>query len=87
MINKTLTGPHGVALVLDSEQVFPDDPGNGTPAIVYYKQCTATYWCALGEGEVQPILMNERVRKLPKVVLDWLQKQESEVEKLYEKNV
>lgn len=36
---------------LDKAQVFPDDPGNGTPAMVSTKSgYSATYWCACGEG-------------------------------------
>src|SRR2546429_6006520 len=29
---------------------FPDDPGNGTPAIVQYRGGSATFWCATNEG-------------------------------------
>ena len=42
---------------LDRSQVFPDDPGQGTPAIVSRRigstEYTATFWCALGEGELE----------------------------------
>jgi len=53
---ETLYGPGGIALVLDSGQIFPDDPGQGTPAIVEYdhdeRTYTSTFWAALGEGEL-----------------------------------
>jgi len=49
---KTLRGPGGIKLVLDPAEVFPDDPGQGTPALVEYKGGTATFWCAQGEGYV-----------------------------------
>jgi hypothetical protein len=47
-----LRGPGGLTLTLDVTQVFPDDPGNGTPAIVELDGCTATYDCAMGTGEL-----------------------------------
>lgn len=44
----------GLRLVCDRNEVYPDDPGNGTPAIVQYKsqklKASSTYWCATGEG-------------------------------------
>ena len=51
-MTKTLTGPNGIRIVLDSRQVFPDDPGAGTPALVHVGKNTATYWCALDTKEV-----------------------------------
>lgn len=50
-MNKTVNGPNGVVLVLDRDKVVLDDPGADTPAMVYYKRGSATYWCACGEGE------------------------------------
>lgn len=41
-MRETLHGPGGVRLELDKTQVFPDDPGQGTPAMVYYKDGCAT---------------------------------------------
>lgn len=35
---------------LDRSQVFPDEPGQGTPAMVRRFQYSATYWCAQNEG-------------------------------------
>jgi hypothetical protein len=52
-MKKTLTGPQGLRIVLDSDQIFPDDPGNGTPAMVHVEgKGDATYWFAQGEGIV-----------------------------------
>lgn len=43
-------------LELDAREIFPDDPGLGTPAMVYVgvreMQWGGTYHCALGEGEL-----------------------------------
>ncbi len=52
---KKIQGPNRLQLVLDSSQIFPDDPGNGTPAMVYRMGRgvsiaeSATFWCAQGE--------------------------------------
>lgn len=35
---------------LDQSQVFPDDPGNGTPAMIHCFGYHATYWCGCEEG-------------------------------------
>lgn len=50
-MKKTLTGPTGLSLELDSEEIYPADPGRGTPAIVVLRQGkkelgTATFYCA-----------------------------------------
>lgn len=75
-MKKTLTGPRGIRIELDRSQVFPDDPGQGTPALVHYKGGVATYWCACDEGEVDN---NSRYIKLPQDVLDWLHEQDDEI--------
>lgn len=51
---ESLCGPGGIRIVLDASEIFPDDPGNGTPAMVYlpFGRGSATYWCAQGEGVV-----------------------------------
>jgi hypothetical protein len=51
-LRKTLTGPEGIRLELDSAEIFPDDPGQGTPAMVYLGNHSATYWWATGEGSL-----------------------------------
>lgn len=68
-----LDGPCGVRLVLDPSEVYPDDPGAGAPAMVYYRGGSATFWCAQGEGEVDADRAG--MIKLPKRVRDWLNSQ------------
>ena len=77
--SKTLTGPKGWRLTLDQSEVYLDDAGKGTPALVYTPDSyTATLWCVLGEGEVES-------RKVPHDVMAWLEGLESEVDEyLYE---
>lgn len=56
---------------LDSDQVYPDDPGNGTPAMVYGPGgVSATLWCAADTGE---LLGGSETHDIPQRVLDWLQ--------------
>jgi hypothetical protein len=51
-MKKTLHGPGGLRVALDRSQVFPDDPGQGTPAMVYLFGYSSTFWAASGEGEL-----------------------------------
>jgi len=62
-------------LVLDPAEIYPDDPGNGTPVMVYfddpmYDEAQATYGCALGAGG---LLGNATIHKLPNAVYAWLE--------------
>ncbi len=63
MTIRTLKGPEGFTVTLDTSEVFFDDPGQGTPAIVTsVLGRTSTFWCALNEGTIgdddQPIPYN-----------------------------
>lgn len=43
----------GYSISLDRREIFPDDPGAGTPAMVYGPfGKSATFFCALDTGEV-----------------------------------
>ena len=47
---------HGnLKVELDRNEVYPDDPGAGAPAIVSVAngKFSATYWCAINEGELE----------------------------------
>lgn len=50
MVTKTLSGPQGIRIELDSAQIFPDDPGQGTPAMVHLGRESCTFQWACGEG-------------------------------------
>lgn len=56
MSTKTLTGPDGLRIELDSKEIVPGDPGAGTPAMVYKKtakgEASGTYWCVNDTGEM-----------------------------------
>lgn len=45
-------GPGGIRLELDASQIFPDDPGQGTPALVIMPNGdTGTFSCVNDQGE------------------------------------
>ncbi len=60
-------------VVLEQRQIFPKDPGLGTPAMVYLRTkdgiASCTYWCYLGEGCVD-------CYELTDAQIAWLDKQE-----------
>lgn len=62
-----------LCLVLDRNRVVPNDPGADTPAMVYYTgkyQACATYWCAVGEGELE--IFRGGFHKLTQKQINWL---------------
>lgn len=72
-IPRTMTLKHksGWRLELDRDEIYPDDPGNGTPAMVYAPrdESWGTYWCALDNAEVA---CGDVVVPIPGDVLAWL---------------
>lgn len=75
-MTQTITCPHDgrYSLKLDPSQCFPEDPGAGTPAMVYGPRgVSGTYGCAVETGELE---CGEHV--LPPAVLRWLQSDEVE---------
>jgi hypothetical protein len=54
---------------LDRGEVYPDDPGNGTPALVCVGKNTGTYWCVVSEGELMdgPTLTQSELRWLASI--------------------
>ncbi|WP_445392394.1 hypothetical protein ACUDTL_16920 [Stenotrophomonas pavanii] len=73
---KTLICPHDPIwrVELDRREVFPDDPGAGTPAMLYGpRDSSATFYCALDTEEIS----NDReCIDIPRLVLDWMSAQE-----------
>lgn len=54
-------------LVLDPSQIFPDDPGAGTPALIEGPGgVSGTFHCAYGTGEVEGV-------QLPDAVYRWVE--------------
>jgi len=51
-MTKTINGPKGLRIDLDTDEVFTDDPGQGTPAVVCYDRYSASYDCAVNTGEL-----------------------------------
>ncbi len=69
---KKVIEKYGLQVILDKTQVFPDDPGQGTPAMVYNERgASATLTCAMNEGELDNSktgYMNQLTEKQ----VDWL---------------
>jgi len=62
---------HGRLLVqLDKSQVFPDDPGQGTPAMIRCFEYHATYWCGVDNGLYDS---EDNQLDLTPEEIDWLQ--------------
>ena len=82
---KTLRGPGDLKLILDASQIFPDDPGQGTPAIVEGPNGTSsTYWCACGTGEL--LGSGNAYHEITAEQSDWLYKQEEAVSDFLKRN-
>jgi hypothetical protein len=74
---QTVTGPDGIELHLDAGEIFPNDPGQGTPAIVKLSTGdTATFNCVDNTLEVSGIDLTSTqqnwIRSLSSTVDDWL---------------
>lgn len=83
-MKELLRGPDGLIIELDSEQIFPDDPGQGTPALVIQRKqgrdaYTATFNCAGSEG----VLEGDRGKflVLNRAKCAWLTSQEDVVDR------
>lgn len=83
-MQKTLRGPDDVRLELDSSEIYPDDPGNGTPAMVYKGAGCASYTCA----ECTGMLWDDRIGDVPLSIeaLEWLTSDsvQNEIESMYD---
>ncbi len=43
---QTIQGPDGIKLILDASEIYPSDPGQGTPAMIELETGeTGTFWC------------------------------------------
>jgi hypothetical protein len=69
-----------VKLVLEQAECFPSDPGQGTPAMVYFQTrggmgrevVSATYWCCTDTGEMEGY-------PLSRSILEWLDRKADKV--------
>jgi hypothetical protein len=54
----------GYTLVLDPSEIIPDDPGAGTPALVYdpTRRHSSTYYCALENGDCDGYTLPDSVQ-------------------------
>lgn len=75
---QTVRLSRGWRVQLNADEVFPDDPGMGTPALVIGpNNMTATWGCAIATGEVDcgdGVIPNEVLRLMEAIqddVSDW----------------
>jgi hypothetical protein len=69
-----------LTVTLDRAQVFPDDPGEGTPIMVEWTgKAGATYNCAVNEGILSGYGNNED-KELTDKQLEWLDSLENKIE-------
>ena len=72
-LTATYHGPEGWTLVADRREVFPDDPGQGTPLMVYgpRARCSGTLERVLDTAETDTNA--GRLEPVPGRVMAWLE--------------
>lgn len=74
----------GYRLVLDSSEIYPDDPGNGCPAMVYGPEdSSGTYYAATEYGELS---CGPELHELPGWASHWLDSLEEDVHNFIQDN-
>lgn len=75
MRNKTILRGPSVKVEMDTNEIFPNDPGMGTPVmVIVIGGGTATWNCAINEGETDE-------EKLTDEQMKWLNQITPQVEK------
>lgn len=75
-----ISNPHrGIWIKLDEKQIFQDDPGQGTPALVILKTGeTGTWNCVMDTGEVDGVKLSDGqlawLNQVAHMVENWLLK-------------
>lgn len=83
-MKRKLRGPFGLTIELNQGEVFPLDPGQGTPAMVYRNkglcdECSGTYWCVTDTGEFISTSGDGEAILTP-AELQWLEAKRTEVD-------
>ena len=67
-----------VKLVLQQDDCYPDEPGLGTPAVVYLSThggvVSATYWCCMDYGDIWGYTLSDSI-------MEWLETKRNKVER------
>jgi hypothetical protein len=79
-----LQGPDGIQIVLDPDQVVPDDPGQGTPRIIRWMKDGREYGgstldCAVGTGEID--CYHNGFQRISEKHMKWLDEQQEYCDK------
>lgn len=67
---------HGLRVDFNADEIFPDDPGAGTPVLVWIDGESGTYSCVREIGEV---IAGDDVIRLTQQQIDWLWSIEEDV--------
>lgn len=79
MKKTVMWGLGGLRIELDPDEIVPDDPGQGTPAmVIHHNGDVATFHCALATGELSD------GTKLTDEQKWWLMRQEERVDRFIE---
>lgn len=75
--DQILRGPEGIKVILDASEIFPNNPGLGTPAMVHLSTGdTATFNCVDSELEVDGIRLTSAqenwIRSIGDEIDNWL---------------
>lgn len=72
----SLRGPGGLLLSLKACEIFPEDPGEGCPAVVYaaFGKASSTYDCAINVGHLDADRMPYEDVELTGTQMHWLDK-------------
>lgn len=86
-MKKTLRCPNASdwRIELDASEIDPDDPGNGTPAMVYGPRCSGTFGRVLDTGEVTDDRSGNDI-EVPTHVHRWLERAEDTVDAFIEEH-
>lgn len=77
--NQVINGPKGIRLELDASEIFPDDPGMGTPRLVWVGKESMTLDCAMDNvGEIIP---DAKTFEDAKWAYDWLKSLSDDADK------
>ena len=72
MHTQTFHGPDGWTVVADRRQVFPDDPGQGTPLMVYAPKAMACGTLARVLDTAETDTNTGQIEPVPGRVMAWL---------------
>jgi hypothetical protein len=79
---QTLRGPGGILVHLDASQIYPENPGEGTPIIIEHPEGddTASWGCGYEGGNLDDVLPERFGDRERRGVMRWLDSISEQVE-------